>query len=77
MKAEDEIKVYRFHEAIALNLEHHKTIYIKPEDALALAEELKRFANGIENNIWYGTRKVKDGVAFNQANRKIKPIIIS
>lgn len=65
-------RIHTFRRQVALSVDG----YLSPDDALALARELRRFARGCREGIWYGTRVLVDGKFVNECNGKPKPIEI-
>jgi len=66
-------RVHTFGSRVAISFSSSDTMYLTPEDALALSTELRRFAKGCKEGIWYSTRVIKDGKATNEKGGKRKP----
>ena len=76
MTTETKIRLHTFHDSVAISTESTKQLYLTPEDALALATELRRYAKGIQNKVWYSTRNIENGIARNESDNQKKPKII-
>jgi hypothetical protein len=79
MKSEKNVRIHTFHSRVAISSPSiAETLYIEPQDALALATELRRFAKGCMNEptTWYAARTIADGKARNDSDGKRKPITI-
>jgi hypothetical protein len=79
MKSEENFKIQTFHSRVGISSPSiPETLYLEPQDALALATELKRFAKGCMDKpaIWYAARTIANGTARNDSDEKRKPIIV-
>lgn len=77
MTTEKRIRLHTFHQDVAISTDKTEQLYLTPEDALALASELRRFAKGCKAGQTYATRIVTNGKAFNESDGKKKPIFIA
>lgn len=74
---EQKIRLHTFHENIGISTPKTKQLYLTPEDAMALATELRRFAKGCKAGQTYATRIVASGKAFNESDGDKKPKLIA
>lgn len=73
MKTQEQIRIHRFHNQVAVSTPDTEQLYFDADDALALARELTRFAkNAKTESRWITTRIVKNGKARNEFNGKAK-----
>lgn len=69
--------MHRFGGLIGINIPCSETFYISPQNAKALATELRRFAKNIDENPtssdpWLTTRIIKNGKGISQSTGKAK-----
>lgn len=80
MKTQERIRIYRFHDLVALSFDDTETLYIEPDNAKALARELKRFADECNkcnrDTKWFSARIIQKGKATNELDGKSRPIIL-
>ena len=79
MKTVQRIQLHRFHDKVAFSTfgedDSTPTRYLNPDDALAMATELRRFAKNVQDsNDWVSGRIIKGGVAKTESTgqRKVK-----
>lgn len=73
---ESHVRLYRFHDRIAISFPSTQTIYLEKIDAWALAKELRMFVAKMETDKWPCTRVIKNGVATNESDGKKKPYVL-
>ena len=76
MTGENKIRLHTFHNIIGFSTENTKQLYLTVEQAETLAKELKRFVSGIKKGLWYTTRVISDGIAFNESDNKKRPSVL-
>lgn len=77
MKTVQRIRLHRFHDNVAFSTfgedDSTPTQYLNPDDALAMATELRRFAKNVQDsNDWVAGRIIKGGAAKTESTGKRK-----
>ena len=78
MPAEESIRIHTFRDLVAVSTPNTKQLYFSPQNAKALARELNRYADNIENKNErvIATRNIKDGKATTESTGKSKVVFI-
>ena len=77
MVAEEQIRLHRFNNHVAVSSNGTKQIYYTPNDARALARELKRYADNCDkSDKWPCVRTITNGVATTESTGKRKVLYV-
>ena len=68
------VQIRTFRKGVCLSVDDNHSL--TPEEAVALAQELERFAGGCRDGLWYGARVLVDGKFVNECDGKTKPIVV-
>ena len=76
MITEKRIRLHTFNGIVAVSSDNTEQLYLDPENAIALAKELIRYANGCKEGVTYATRNVENGKATNESDGKKRAKVI-